>query len=219
MMKRSISLAVVSTATFFATTAWAQDGNWYGTASVGLGSLDSETLVFDNGTETSSARAEFESSFAGGGAIGYRFSNGWALEGDIMYRRNEMDPIDIPNLGNFTEGDFASLSLGINALYHFEFDRWPAFSAYVGGGFVFIEEIDIDFDDNGAQEISFETDDTAFQVKLGGHYDFNDRWFMDGGLTYLTAGDVTMTLPADGTQSVTTNYDHLTASIGIGIRF
>jgi outer membrane protein W len=200
-------------------SALAQDSRWYATADVGIGSLSSETLTYSDGDSSTSANAEFSASFAGGGSVGYRFGNGWALEGEIMYRRNDMDPVSLDGLGDFTEGDFASLSLGVNALYHFGFDSMPQLDAYAGLGFVYIQEIDIDFDTDGAQEISFETDDTAFQVKLGGIYNFSERWFLDGNLNYLAASSVTMELPSDPGQTITSDYNHWTASLGIGFRF
>ena len=86
----------------------------YATASVGAGSLSSATLGFADADSTSTASAGFETSFVGGGALGYRFDNGWTLEGELVYRRNELDPVSIPGLGDFEEGDFASLAIGVS---------------------------------------------------------------------------------------------------------
>ena len=209
----------VLTGLLISSGAVAQESRWYATADVGIGALASETLTYTDGNASDSAKAEFSASFAGGGSVGYRFANGWALEGEIMYRRNEMDPVSLAGLGDFTEGDFASLSLGVNALYHFGFDSLPKLDAYAGLGLVYIQEIDIDFDNDGAQEISFETDDTAFQVKVGGIYNVNERWFLDGNLNYLAASSVSMELPADPVQTISSDYHHWTASLGIGFRF
>jgi hypothetical protein len=204
-----------------ATTVSAQGVNdrWYATASVGMGTLSSSTLTFNDGTTPSSADASYEASFAGGGTLGYRLGNNWAVEGEIMYRRNELEPIDVPGLGSFTEGDFASLGFGVNALYRFTFGDGGKWSAYVGPGVVWFQEIDIDFDRDGEQEISFESDDTALQLKFGTRYDFNDRWFAEAGATYLTADGVTMELPADGTQTITSDYEHWNLQLGVGLRF
>lgn len=192
---------------------------WYATANIGLGSLADSTLAYSDGTEVESAEASFDPSFAGGGTIGYRFGNNWSLEGEIMYRRNDLEAIDIAGLGNFAEGDFASLALGVNALYHFNFGNSGKWSGYVGPGIVFLQEIDIDFDAGGQQEVSFETDDTAFQLKFGARYDFSERWFAEAGATYLAASGVTMELPEDSAQTIESDYDHWTISAGIGFRF
>ena len=199
--------------------ASADDSRWYATADFGLGSTGSSTLIFGDGSNEESATTDFSVSFAGGGSLGYRFGNGWALEADVMYRRNEMDPVEIVDLGSFDEGDLASLSLGLNVLYHFELQALPKLNAYAGAGIVRIEEVDIDFDSAGAQEISFETSDSAWQLKLGATYQLSDRWFIDGGLKYLDAGTIRMVQPSDPARSISTDYSHVTASVGVGIRF
>ena len=82
-----------------------------------------------------------------------------------------------------------------------------------------IVTIDIDFDTDGQQEVSFESDDAAFQLKFGGRYDFSDRWFAEGGATYLAASSVKMELPADSSQTIESDYQHWTVTAGVGFRF
>ena len=195
------------------------NNRWYATANIGFGTLADSTLNYSDGTEAGTAEAAFDPSFAGGGTIGYQFANGWSLEGEIMYRRNDLEALDIPGLGDFTEGDFASLALGVNALYRFNFGDSGKWSGYIGPGIVYLQEIDIDFDTAGQQETSFETDDTALQLKLGARYDFSDRWFAEASATWMTASGVTMELPEDSVQTIESDYDHLTISAGIGFRF
>lgn len=192
---------------------------FYASASIGAGSLSSATLTFSDGVNTSTANGKYEASFAGGGAIGYRFDNGWNLEGELMYRRNELDPVSLAGLGDFDGGDFASLGFGLNALYRFNIGSSGKLQGYAGPGIVYFQEIDIDFDNGDQQEISFESDDTAWQFKLGGRYDFSERWFVDAAATYLMASGVRMELPADPAQTIESDYDHLTLSFGVGWRF
>jgi len=213
-----VALLIVASATR-PVAAQELDDRWYATASVGFGNLSSSSLTYDDGGSPSSADADYETSFAGGGTIGYRFANRLSVEGEIMYRRNDLEPIDVPGLGSFTEGDFASLGFGVNALYNFELGSSGKFTGYVGPGIVWLQEIDIDFDRNGEQEISFESDDTAFQFKFGGRYDFSDRWFADAAATWLSASSVTMELPADESQTITSDYAHWTLQFGLGLRF
>ena len=192
---------------------------WYATAQVGLGSLSSSSLSYSDGISSETTSANFEESFAGGGTLGYRIGNGWSVEGEIQYRRNDLEAVDVPTLGSFSGGDFASLGIAVNALYNFDIGESGKLSGYVGPGFVYFEEIDIDFDQAGEQELSFETDDTAFQIKFGGRYQFSDRWFMDAGATWLTADSVRLELPADSAQTISSDYDHWTLRIGAGLRF
>ncbi len=219
MFKKGQSLTALGVLMLAGTAMADEDDRWYATANLGLGSLGGSTLTYSDGTSTTTAEADFEASFVGGGTLGYRFDNGWNLEGEIMYRRNEMDSINVAGLGNFTEGDFASLSFGLNALYRFNIGDSGKLSGYVGPGIVYLQEIDIDFDADGQQEISFETDDTALQLKLGGRYDFSDRWFADVGVTYLMADSITMELPSDTSLTIESDYDHWSVQIGAGFRF
>lgn len=62
-------------------------------------------------------------------------------------------------------------------------------------------------------------DDTAWQFKAGGRYDFSERWFVDAAATYLAASSVRMELPADSSQTIESDYDHLTLLLGVGWRF
>lgn len=192
---------------------------WYATAQIGLGGLSSSTLSYNDATTSETTNARFEESFAGGGTLGYRVSNGWDIEGEVKYRRNDLEAVNLPGLGTFTGGDFASLAIALNALYKFNIGESGKLSGYVGPGFVYFQEIDIDFDQAGQQELSFETDDTALQLKLGGRYRFSDHWFMDVGATWLTADSVRLELPADSTQTISSNYSHWTVQVGAGLRF
>ena len=212
-------VALVSGMALSAVASADEAEKFYASASIGAGSLSSATLTFSDGASTSTADGKYEASFAGGGAIGYHFGNGWTLEGELMYRRNELDPVSIDGLGDFSGGDFASLGLGVNALYRFGIGSSGRLQGYAGPGIVYFQEIDIDFENGGQQEISFESDDTAWQFKLGGRYDFSDRWFVDAAATYLVASGLRMELPANPAQAIESDYDHLMLSLGVGWRF
>lgn len=216
--KKSVSALALATLLIGAPSL-ANDSNWYATASVGVGFLSSTAMTYDDGSDSGSFDADFEASFAGGGTVGYRFSDRFSLEGEIMYRRNDLEVVNVPGLGAFSGGDFASLGIGVNALYRFPVGNSGKLSGYLGPGYVFLEEIDIDFDSNGQQEISFETDDGGLQFKFGGRYQASDRWFIDAGATYFTVDSVLMTQPETPTSSIQSDYDHWTLSLAAGFTF
>jgi outer membrane protein W len=202
-----------------ASAASADQTRWYVTGNLGVGELASTTLTYSDGATTESAAVSFDASFAGGGTVGYRISDRFSIEGELMYRRNEFGSTQLGDFGTYSGGDFASLGIGINALYRFPIGDSGKLSGYVGPGFVYLQEIDIDFDNDDQQEISFESDDSGFQLKFGGRYDFSDRWFVEAGATYFAGGGIEMKLPADGNQTLSADYDHWSASIGAGLRF
>ncbi len=204
---------------FIGASANAQENRWYAAGNVGLGSLSSTSLTYTDGANSSSDAVEFDASFTGGATIGYRLTDCISVEGELTYRRNEFDGANLPGLGTFTGGDFASLGIGISALYRFPIGAGGKLSGYIGPGYVYLQEIDIDFDDAGQQEVSFESDDGGFQLKLGGRYDVSDRWFVEAGATYFAGSSVKLELPADPLRAISADYDHWSASIGAGIRF
>ena len=100
-MKNTASKIVASIiVSAFGGTAAAEESRWYASASLGAGNLKSTSIVYSDGTDEARADADFSTSFTGGGTLGYRFDNGWNIEGDITYRRNEMDPVDLGAFGS-----------------------------------------------------------------------------------------------------------------------
>ena len=216
---RRAAAALIPALLFVAAAANAEDHRWYAAGNVGIGNLSSTSLTFSDGAASSSDSVSFDASFVGGATLGYQMTDRFSLEGELTYRRNEFGQTELPGLGTFTGGDFASLGFGISALYRFPIGQSGKLSGYVGPGYVYLQEIDIDFDDAGQQEVSFESDDGGFQLKLGARYDISESWFIEGGATWFAGGSVTMELPADSGQTITADYDHWSVSIGAGFRF
>ena len=203
---------------FVGSNAVADDKKYYATGNVGIGFLGSETLTYSDSLLTATSEAEFDPSFAGGGTLGYYLTDNWRLEGELMYRRNDMKDITLGGVGTSPEGDFASLSLGVSALYEIQPTDNPRLKTYVGAGLVFVQEIDIDFEID-SMETSFETDETGLQLQAGARYDLNDRLFMDLTARYLTVSGARMEFPADTSRTVESDYSPLTLSLGLGWRF
>ena len=195
------------------------DRRFYASADVGIGTLGSQTLEYDDGNNLTSVNTDFDASFTGGGLFGYRVNNRWSIEGGITYRRNEFEDVDVPGLGSFSEGDFASLSYAVSALYHFNIGESGKFSGYAGPGLVYVQEIDIDFETDSGDELEFDTDDAGWQFKLGGRYDLSDRWFADASATYMAADGIKMRGTADNSQTISSDYNHWKFAVGVGWRF
>lgn len=206
--------------TLWAATAMADDTRrLYTSVDLGIGMLDSQTLQYNDGTNDSSSKVDFDASFAGGATIGYRLNDRWAIEASLGYRRNEIENASVAGLGDFSEADFASLSYSASVLYHFNLGSSDKLTGFAGPGIVYIQEIDFDFEGSAGGDFEFDTDDAGLQFKFGGRYDFNDRWFADAKATYLTASDIRMRNTADRTQTLTSDYDHWTLAFGFGFRF
>ena len=208
-----------STTLLLSAPAFAEpEHRFYATGVVGVGFLDSDDINYRDGAVDSTAKADFDPSFTGGVTAGYRLNESWRVEGEVLYRRNDLKDVTLDGIGVSTGGDLASLSLGLSALYDFRpFDN-ERLRGYVGAGVAFVQEIDIDFEVSGA-ETSFETDDVGFQVQLGGRYDLKDNMFLDVGVRYLTLSGAKLEFPAETTRVVEADYSPITVSAGLGWRF
>ena len=72
--------ALAATVTLSSTARADETEKFYASASIGAGSLSSATLTFSDDAGTSTADGQYDASFTGGGALGYRFDSGWTLE-------------------------------------------------------------------------------------------------------------------------------------------
>ena len=211
-----VTFALLSS--LIATNALAGDDKFYAVGNIGVAFLGSEDLTYSDTTLTATSKADFDASFAGGGTFGYYLTDNWRVEGEVMYRRNDMKDLSLEGVGASTGGDFASLSLGVSALYEFQPTDNPRLKTYVGAGVAFVQEIDIDFEID-SMETSFETDETGLQLQAGARYDLKDRPFMDLGARYLTVSGAQMEFPADTSRTIESDYSPLTLSLGLGWRF
>ena len=219
MTRSGLGLVLASAAVFSTTNAHADtDNRFYATGVAGISFLGSEDITYRDSMINTTEEADFDASFTGGGTLGYYFNDNWRVEGEIMYRRNDLKDITVDGIGAATEGDFASLGFGLSALYEFNLFGDERVKSYAGAGVVFVQEIDIDFEIDG-QETSFETDDVGFQVQFGARYDISDNLFVDAGVRYLALSGAELEFPADTTRIIESDYSPLSVSVGVGWRF
>jgi opacity protein-like surface antigen len=80
---------------------------------------------------------KIDSGYVFGGTLGYRFSWGGRIEGEVSYGRNGISdfrllPSEVPPLTSTIDGHFTALTIMGNALYQFEL--FPRFRPYLGAG-------------------------------------------------------------------------------------
>ena len=214
---KHIAITLLAGASFFAATAQA-DGDWYATAKFAYNTLDDQDIEYTAAGSTVNGRAEFDGGFAAGATGGYRFDNNWRLEGEVLYRTSELDTANIPGVGTFTDGDYSSVAIGVNGLYDFDLFGSDKATAYVGAGVAWLQEIDIDFEENGV-ESSYSGDDIGFQLMLGARYDMSERWFLETDVRYFFASDIEMTAEENAVGRVVADYEPLSVTAGIGWKF
>ena len=114
-----------------------------------------------------------------------------------------------------TEGNYASVTVGANAYYRFR--RQSELQPYLGAGLGWVQEVDVDFEENGV-ETSFETDDFGLQFAAGVRWTPGDRWLLDAQLRWLDVSGVTMEAE-DGLGTVSADYAPLTLLLSAGWRW
>ena len=193
------------------------DSNWYAQATFGPNLLGDQSITYTDPVIATSASSSFDTGFIAGGAVGYRYDNQWRSEVEIQYRTSPLDNVDIPGVGSFSEGDYSSLMLGLNASYDFETAGIEQLSWFAGAGIAWIQEVDIDFESTAGEQ-SYSADDLGFQLMLGARYDLTDNWYLVSDLRYLSVSSIDMA--GEGVSgTVTADYDPVAINFGFGFSF
>lgn len=128
--------------------------------------------------QTLSGKASFGSGIGLGGAVGYRYGNGWAAEIAWDYRSHELKGI-----GNTAvTGDFASTVLFVNGYYRFQ--KTGVVRPFLGLGLGYVTEMDIDIGRAGtSSELGYSRrGGLATQAIFGGEFDLSPNWSLSADL-------------------------------------
>lgn len=179
-------------------------------------------LSSTNLTETRSAggnvsgNASFDTGFGFGGAVGYRYGNGWAAELAWDYRSQGLKRVG----GTTADGDFASNTFFVNGYYRFA--KWGIVRPFVGAGVGWTEEIDIDINRNGRSLSYSRSSAVAVQGILGGEIDLSAKWSLVGDIRAMGVSSGSFSAEngnAGGTLSGDLEYRPVSLNIGLSYRF
>ena len=184
-MRRLMStIALAALMAGIATAANATEG-WYGRGDVGYS--------VDGHVEGGGSSFDFDDDWMVSGGIGYGFSNGFRAEGELSYRKNDLD---VP-----TNNETTATSLMANLYY--DFNRGGRWQPYVGIGAGYTQ-VDIEGSDDDSS--------WAWQAMAGIGYELNDRTTLDVGYRFFRADDLEFT----GTD---VEYEHQAVTVGIRWEF
>ncbi len=199
--------------------AWAQPaeaGERYLKLVAGIGDLDDGgSLEIVDDRLAASTESSYDLGFRSGLAYGWRPSPRFAPEGEYLYSTNDLDEVVLADGRRFDEGNYASVTISANGYAYFRNDK--KLQPYVGVGLAWVQEVDIDFEEDG-EEISFETDDFGFQVMAGVHWKVGKRWALDLQARYLPVSGLTMEAE-EGPGRVMADYEPLSLLAGWSYRF
>ncbi|MEM1182878.1 MAG: OmpW family outer membrane protein [Acidobacteriota bacterium] len=210
------ALVLITSATILGAAPSAHGARTYLKLVAGFGDLDDGgTLEVNDPRFSSSADASYDLGLRSGLAFGWNLDDRFALELEYLYSTNDFDTVVFSDGERFEEGNYASVVISANAYTFFRRDQ--NVRPYLGAGLAWVQEVDIDFERDGA-ETSFETDDFGFQVMAGVLWDLNDRWALDLQARFLAADGVEMEAE-EGSGTVRADYRPLSLFAGLSYRF
>jgi opacity protein-like surface antigen len=156
----------------------------------------------------------YDTGFAGGLGIGYRYGNGFSAEIDWEYRSNDNDRIGFSDGTSFSDGNLASSTFYLNGYYTWE-KAFAGVRPFVGAGVGWVQEIDLDLEAGGV-ETSYSGDgDMAWQFMLGAETELAANWRVQGELRYTRVAGVD--LAQEGGAGRISDLDYDTWTLGLGI--
>jgi opacity protein-like surface antigen len=164
------------------------------------------------------AEVDWETGVVSGLALGARLGASWRLEGEFLYRTDELGFVQFPSGTRFEKGDFSSVVISANGYFDFpdllrSSDR--ELRLYLGVGVGWIQEVDIDFESNGTER-SYETDDLGYQYMAGVRWKFAERWNLDFEYRALSASDLEL---SSSTGTVVSDYAPVSLGLSLGYAF
>ncbi len=214
---------VVLVATLASPVAKAENNGWYVRANVGLVQTgDDSSVLLDEGMGSQGVDASFDTCFGSGIAVGRWLNERWRIDADWSYRSSDIDELRLDDGRVVTDGNYASSTFSVNAMYHFRDGAAVGqFSPYVGLGLAYVTEIDIDLEGDGIGPNpieDLEDSGVALQLMGGVSYRQSDRFRWDAELRWLSFGEAS--LEGDDGQSLTDiDYNPLGVFVGFSYDF
>jgi len=210
-LTRALTLAALMASAGSVGVANATDG-WYGRADVGIsidGELDGDVA---DGNTTADFGPDLEDGWIGDIGAGYGFGNGFRVEGELSYRNNQFDAIDVadPIDGTVAGGSVNTWALMGNLLY--DFNSNGRFQPYLGvGAGAARPRVKIDGGGSATDTVF------AYQGLAGLGIALSDRTTLDIGYRYFVAPDVDIS-EAWGT-GFTSEVDYQHQAVTVGLRW
>lgn len=190
----------------------------YATAVFGLANQSDQSLTLSGTGPSQRGNAALDSGGLAGAVVGYGFDNGWRIEGEFIYQSVDSETTGFTPAALTGDGNFASTSVALNAIYGFDIGGSPDVTTYVGAGFVRLTEVDIDIE-QGGNEASFSGSGNGFQLLFGARYDLGERWYVDAGLRWLRASSLDLDREDGPSARIEADYEPWAVTVGVGWRF
>jgi outer membrane protein OmpA-like peptidoglycan-associated protein len=207
---KTVALAALMAGT--AGVANATEG-WYGRADVGY-AIDGETDHTENGGINFDFNLSHDQDWTQHLGLGYAFSNGFRLEGELGHRYNQYSTDDLASAG-LDDGDVHAWTAMANLFY--DFNRGGTVEPYLGVG-VGAARINNTVTDAG---ITLGDNDTvlAYQGLAGLAIGLTDQLDLDIGYRYLQADGANYSLDDGSGRNFDADYSHSAVTVGLRYQF
>lgn len=201
--------------------ASAGDSGMYIRGQVGFNSLQDISQTFSTTATASSTSIGIgtDRGLAAGFGAGYRFGTGLRAEGEVSYRKNDMDNISIVGVTvPVTVGEYKSWSFMANALY--DFDIGSQWTPYVGAG-AGLARLDMKDYLGNITGISISADETVFAGQLIGglDYEIDANWSLGARYNLLYQEGPNFNYTVAGTTVTMDEDNHLNHTLGINLTY
>ncbi len=202
-----------------ATALAQQPEGWYVEGAGGVNWMeDMDFAIEDPGDPDEVFSTEYDTGFAVSGRVGYAFGNGFRVDGEVAYRQNDFDTINIDgeSVGSPAyDGDVSSWAFMLNGLY--DISTGTSLTPYVGVG---VGAVIVDFDGN-LEGTSLSGDDTVFAAQgiAGLAYEFSPNLSAIVDYRYLRGFDVDAQVAQDGGETGFYRDDYANHTVMAGLRY
>ncbi len=213
-------LPIVTLATFclpFNTLADDKSG-WFVRPFVGLSQMSDLSADTRNlGSVDGSSDIDLDSGFNAGIGLGYRYNEKIAVEVAWDYRTNDSSVV-LADATEFEDGNYASNMLYLNGFYYpkVNSDKWKP---YIGAGLSWMQEIDIDLEQDGEETSLSGEGDIGYQLFAGVDYAINNNWSVGAELRYGSTTDIDLKGEGNSGRYDNLDYEPTTLQVGLTYRY
>ncbi len=189
MKKACAAFVVIVGLLFLANPAQAQSSRLYFAGYLGLNAF--RDSGFNEKSVPTSGDIKFQNTQSFGGALGLRLTPKWRVEGELSYRKADMDNIDFSNAGTFPLGGSMETWLWMVNFYYDIDMKWKNVEPFIsfGGGLAF-NDTEIDDSSGLAPDALGNSKDFAWQLGSGLRYRVKPNMAFTGSYRILGTSDI-----------------------------
>lgn len=201
--------------------AYAEEINlskWYVNATVGASLINDPNADYMPDSGARKGKLNVDNGILFGGGVGYFLMPDIRLEGEVVYRSNDVSSSSITGFSSQGGADIASVIYMANVYKDFDLfsTSFANFKPYIGLGVGTAQETDVDITVDGVKQEFSDKNRFAYQALTGINWYYKSGWFAGLGLRYMDAGRPRLN---GNSGDLKVDYDGLSTELKVGFRF